>query len=232
MNRILLVFLIFTFTQSAQAADTFNFDSIEDIGSMSQYIENNFNLGDERARFRQVFIDEGKAELIRHPTKQNTEKYLYDIDLCSYYTWRWNISADFDDNGQLLQAYMNGLPVFADGPQIREINKKKEKATDSKILKVKTERPAAHKGENSLASLLFDLDGNLETTDDQELIGGGPSRPDPLNMGKMSIYQINSLWRSIFDHDKTKVLHKYDGDCSKVDVAMEKAKADHIRNTP
>jgi len=71
---------------------------------------------------------------------------------------------------------------------------------------------------------LFDVDGNSKTLGDQELIGSGPSRPDPLNMGNMIKYS-GDPWRSIFDSDEADHIAPYEGDCLAVDQAIKQMKS-------
>jgi hypothetical protein len=83
-------------------------------------------------------------------------------------------------------------------------------------------RPEAYKGESSLGFLLFDRDSDPKTTDDQALIGAGPSRADPTNMGKLITYRDVDPWRSIFDFDAADRIVSYHGDCNEVDRLMKK----------
>jgi hypothetical protein len=224
-RMVFRVFLVIFFCFLApEAKAEFEFKNIADIHAMKEYIHSNFPLGTSRDQLRRVFVSEGGATQIAHPQNPNIEKYIYDINLCSWYLWRWNISADYDADGKLLQAYMNGEPVFAEGPQVQKVQAQDGKKQS--ILKVKTARPLAHKGESSLAFLVFDGDSDFKTIDDQNTMGGGPSRPDPLNMGKMHMYQAGSLWRTIFDQDETTSAADYNGDCATVDAVLEKAKAE------
>lgn len=206
-------------------AQSFEFEKISDLSAMTSYIQSNLPLGTSRENMQKTFVQEGGATLIAHPQNSLLEKYIYDINLCSWYVWRWNISALYDQSGKLQQAYMNGEHVFAAGPQIKSFAKKENKDGKMSITKVMTPRPAASKGESQLASIVYDEDGDLKTLEDQELMGAGPSRVDPLNMGKMHVYKINSIWGSIFDHDKAKSIASYQGNCEAVDKAMEQAKA-------
>ena len=100
---------------SAHGQSSFQFESVTTLDDMQRFMRSNFPLGADRASLRKSFIEQGKATLKTHPTQIGVEKYLYDINLCSYYVWRWNISADFDSSGKLLQAYVNGEPVHAAG---------------------------------------------------------------------------------------------------------------------
>jgi hypothetical protein len=154
----------------AQPPSAFHFEAIESLDDMHHLIESEFPAGSPRDALRRTFVDQGGATLRHHPTQPNVEKYLYDINLCSYYVWRWNISADFDAGGRLLQAYVNGEPVFATGPQKKDV--KDFKTGHQSIYKVTRSRPEASKGESQLAYMLFDADCNMSTIDDQLAIGG------------------------------------------------------------
>jgi len=85
-------------------------------------------------------------------------------------------------------------------------------------------RPEAYKGESLLGFMIFDGDNDLRTIHDQSAMGGGPSRSDPLNMGRLVIYEADP-WRSIFDSDTTDRLARYQGDCAAVDRHMQERKS-------
>jgi hypothetical protein len=155
----------------------------------------------------------GGATLLAHPSQAGVEKYIYDINLCNRYIWRWNISADFDAHGGLLQVYVNGEPVFAAGPQKKspDLFTHKPGAT---IFKAKRSRPEATEGERELVYLVLDGDGNPTTIDDELATGTGPSRVDPDNMGSVHSYMNVDPWRSIFDSDPAKEIVPYHSGCS------------------
>jgi hypothetical protein len=104
----------------AGSGEPFRFESIVDLGDMRQLIEQRFQPGSPRAVLRATFVTEGKGTLKIHPSQAGVEKYIYDINLCRYYIWRWNISADYDAGGHLIQAYVNGDPVFPGGRQKKD----------------------------------------------------------------------------------------------------------------
>ena len=99
----------------AQDATKFSFESIMSLDDMTSFLRERFQLGSQRQDLRHVFLDEGQATLKIRADDPSVEKYIYDIDLCQYYIWRWNISVDFDLNNKLRQAYVNGNLVFAGG---------------------------------------------------------------------------------------------------------------------
>jgi hypothetical protein len=93
------------------------------------------------------------------------------------------------------------------------------------IYKVKRAWPEASKGESELAYLLFDADSDLNTIDDQLAVGGGPTRPDPANMGTVHGYVNVDPWRSIFDKDAAAQVVSYTGSCTAADELYARRKA-------
>jgi hypothetical protein len=205
------------------AKPTFAFESVTSLNEMLSLVRSKLPLRSSRADVRRTFVDEGRATLKSQPDNSSTEKYLYDIDLCHYYIWRWNISADFDADNQVRQVYVNGEPVFADGNQKRKVSQNPD-GKKASIYKMQRPRPEAYKGEASLGFVLLDADSDLKTTDDQVLMGAGPSRPNPVNMGSMFAYAEVDPWRSIFDSDSADRIVPYQGDCNQVDKQMEAQK--------
>lgn len=208
-------------TTIAAAEPAFTFESVVTLDDMSSLVRTKFPLGTSRANVRRVFIEEGRATLKVKAGDSSIEKYIYDIDLCHYYIWRWNISADYDSSNQLRQAYINGNIVFPNGNPKKIISKVAEEGKKSSIYRVQRPRPEAYKGERSLGFLLFDRDSDPKTTDDQALIGAGPSRADPMNMGKLITYTDVEPWRSIFDFDNADRIVPYQGNCNEVDRLMK-----------
>jgi hypothetical protein len=139
------IFLIAANSAFAAAPKTFQFESIASIDDMRKAIEADFPPKSPQSSLRNQFIAEGSATLKIHPTQAGVEKYIYDINLCSYYVWRWNISADYDTSGHLLQAYVNGEPVFASGKQKKD-GQAFAKSGKASILQVTRPRPEATKG--------------------------------------------------------------------------------------
>lgn len=228
MNKSFVVsvalLLIFCGAQPASAELSFKFESVQTLDDMSSLIRAKFPLGTSRANLRRAFVEEGNATLKVRAGDPGVEKYLYDIDLCHYYVWRWNISADYDASDRLRQAYVNGNIVFANGNPKKVVSKVAEKGKKASIYRMQRPRPEAYKGESSLGFLLFDRDSNLRTSNDQALIGAGPSRADPINMGKLVTYTDVDPWRSIFDLDAADRIVPYRGDCNEVDKLMQAQK--------
>lgn len=216
--------LIFCGTTVTSAESTFTFESVVTLDDMSTLVRAKFPLGTSRANVRRMFVEDGHATLKVKAGDSSVEKYIYDIDLCHYYIWRWNISADYDASGQLRQAYINGNIVFPNGNPKKVISKVAEEGRQASIYQVQRPRPEAYKGESSLLFLLFDADSDLRTTDDQVLIGGGPSRADPMNMGTLIAYTDVDPWRSVYDFDAADRIVPYQGDCNEVDRLMKTQK--------
>ncbi|WP_426194871.1 hypothetical protein [Massilia sp. DWR3-1-1] len=202
---------------AAAAAPPFAFEAVTTLDEMASLIRARLPLGSASATVRRTFVEEGHASLKTRAGAPGIEKYLYDIDLCHYYVWRWNISADYDEQGRLLQAYVNGNIVFPNGAPKVIISKVAEAGKKAAIYRAQRPRPEAYKGEKSLGFLLFDRDGDLASTDDQALMGAGPSRADPANMGTMVVYSEVDPWRSIFDADPAGRIHPYAGRCDDAD---------------
>jgi hypothetical protein len=208
------------------ALSGFHFEDVTSLEDMQQYIRQQFSIGSPRDLLRTVFVSEGKATLKVNPLHAAVEKYLYDINLCNYYIWRWNISADYDDNGHLKQAYVNGEPVFASGPQKRTT--KDLPPGTPKLLRGTRLRPEAWKGETRLAFVAYDAGSPSQTPSeslvDRLAIGTGPTRSNPVDMGTVHGYAGVDLWRSIFDWDAADTIHAYSHSCTAADAKWSKRK--------
>lgn len=198
---------------ASTASTSFKFHSISSLEEMSAYIREHFPLGALQKDLKRAFVVEGGATLIKHPLNPDIEKYIYDINLCNIYIWRWNISADYDANGKLIQAYLNGNSVFPNGKPQQVVSKKAEHGKKASIYRVQRPRPEAYKGESSLGYILFDRDSDMKTINDQAVAGTGPSRAHPANMGKVVSYTDVDPWRSIFDNDNASHISSYRGNC-------------------
>jgi hypothetical protein len=166
-----------------------------------------------------VFVREGGATPVPHPEWRGVEKYIYDVDLCGYYAWRWNISADYDADGRLRQAYVNGYIVFPDG--LPQETFPPPRPGQGRSFTGYLQRLY---GDNEIIVpyRIYDYDGDTATEDDQRLISGpGPARMDPLEMGETVVYRDMDLWRSIFDVDETDGMAAYRGSCAEVRWTME-----------
>ena len=194
---------------SAAAFDTFRFESEVSLDDMQARIKRDMAAGMPRDEVRAVFVQQGGATLKVHATRPEVEKYVYDIDLCSYYVWRWNISADYGADGRLKQIFVNGLPQLghASPPKM---------AAKGPFLMLSRARPQAFKGESSLKAII-NKDGMI-------LTGVGPTRSDPLDMGRAFPY-AGEVWRSIFDGDEADRIVPYGGDCAAVDAKYDQLKA-------
>jgi hypothetical protein len=225
IQAIAAVFVSFSVCVNVgDAASGFQFEDVVSLEDMQSAVQTKFSIGSPREELRKVFVTEGKATLKPNPLHSNVEKYLYDINLCSYYVWRWNISADYDDQGKLQKAYVNGEPVFANGTQKR--TPKDLPAGTPEILKGIRLRPEATKGDSKLAFMAYDAGSPLQSASqsnaDRLATGAGPTRSDPVNMGTIHGYAGVDLWRSIFDWENADEIHPYQGSCSAADEKYSK----------
>jgi hypothetical protein len=226
MHLLVTIVLLLATSSPAASADPpkpFRYESYIDLDEMRHFLESQFPPGSARAGLRKSFVDDGKGTLVIHPTQAGVEKYIYDINLCRYYVWRWNISADYDGGGRLLQSYVNGEPVFPSGTQKKD-GGVLGKSGHASIFKVKRPRPEADLGEKELAFIVIDADSDLKTIDDQVLTGGGPTRASIATPGKLHMYSNVEPWRSIFDFDPAGAIAPYPGDCA-AEVAQARQNA-------
>jgi hypothetical protein len=212
--------LLHTGAYAAELNAPFRFESIKSLDDMAVFIRERFPLGSSRDELRAAFVAQGEATLRTHPEQAGVEKYVYDINLCDWYIWRWNISADYDAHAKLLQAYVNGRVVFPNGTPQKGIPK--HDAKNAGLFSAARWRPEAYKGESSIAYFFYDADGDPNTTHDQWVVGGGHSRADPMDMGNIVAYAGVELWRSIFDYGAASRIARYQGDCAAADVVMRK----------
>ena len=203
---------------SAERTAPFRYEGVVSLDDMKALIQRNDPVGTPRQVVRAAFVDQGGGTLKLHPTRTGVEKYLYDINLCRYYVWRWNISADYDAGGRLQQMYVNGEPALPDGPALPP-PPKPVPGGKGQILVVAKPRPEADKGESRLTAEVFVFAGG-----DQRLIGAGPSRADPANLGRLHVYSTEP-WRSIFDADAADRIVPYAGDCAAAEAAQARASA-------
>ncbi|MES2160784.1 MAG: hypothetical protein V4476_06475 [Pseudomonadota bacterium] len=224
LSRVAVLLALCGTTSFASAEPPFTFEAVTALDDMSSLIQARFPLGASRASLRRTFVEEGHATIKINAGDPGIEKYIYDIDLCHYYVWRWNISADYDADGLLRQAYVNGNIVYPNGSPKKVISKVAEVGKKASMYRMQRPRPEAYKGESSLGFILFDRDSDLKTTDDQALIGAGPSRADPVNMGTMVAYTDIDPWRSIFDIDSVDHIAPYPNSCANADALMEAQK--------
>ncbi|WP_432720095.1 hypothetical protein R0381_003440 [Jeongeupia wiesaeckerbachi] len=226
---IALAFVSFNVFAAEKSDSNFRFESVKTLDEMRNFVRDHFPLNTPRQGLRTVFVTQGQATLKTHPVEPGVEKYIYDINLCNYYIWRWNISTDYDQAGKLLQAYVNGMIIFPDGKPQRVVPKVAEKGKKSSIFKMQRPRPEAYKGESSLGYILFDRDSDLTTIADQAILGAGPSRADPMDMGRLITYPESDPWRSIFDSDAAERIVPYHGSCTEVENHMQRHKASQAK---
>lgn len=212
-RRIAALLLAGTSAPAAAEPATFRFESVVSLDDMRDLIRREVGKSGTKDEMRRIFITEGGATRIPHPASPGSEKYVYDINLCQLYVWRWNISADYAASGQLREVYVNGEPVLdpsATDPLMPPIPEDAKKSSAG-IYMMQRLRPEASKGENSLGYVLIDADGDQRTTGDQILAGAGPTRADPDNFGNLHGYKTIP-WRSIFDTDAAPVV-PFGGKC-------------------
>ncbi len=197
--------------RGALAAD-FRFEDIKTLDDMRVYIERNYPLGSSREDVRTAFVSQGHAKAFVRASDSKTEKYLYDINLCDQYIWRWNISADYDGSGHLLQVYINGRRVFMSGKPAPTLDY--EDGAHTAVIEAMRSRPEAVHGENRMPYTAFDRDGNPRTIDDQFVTGYGHAAADPKRLDESAMYKEVELWRSIFDRDEVDAIVPYDGVCN------------------
>lgn len=200
---------------ASAGAAPFRFEAQTSLDEMSALARRDFSTRSTRDEVRAVFVGEGGATLVEHPRRKGVEKYIYDINLCGYYVWRWNMSADYDGGGKLKQLYVNGAPQLG-GAALPGLPRK------GPFYRLERPRPQAFKGEAVLMAVVTDPDGDVSTQDDGMILTGvGPTRADPLDMGR-ALNMPGEVWRSIFDSDEAKVVMPYSGDCGAVDAEMAK----------
>lgn len=218
VKLIFLVTLAFSIFQPAFAEvleEDFSFNDVVSIEDMENLIIDQFPLGSARSDVVETFVEQGGAVAERHPTRGHVERYTYDIDLCGYYLWRWNISADYSDADKLTQVYVNGKRTHPDGTAPRSIP---ELPNDGKghIFRAIEERQLAVRGENEIHFIAVDVDKDLATIEDQWISVATPGRADPLNLGKVVAYNAVERWRSVVHGSPSKSAPKFAGDCKKI----------------
>ena len=214
MTRLLLLpaLLVVLALALPSSAAAFSFRSIETLEAMRAELKRSFPLGAPRSALDTTFREAG-ARHYAHPDLAGVDKWVYDINLCSLYVWRWNISANFDAGAALTQIFVNGEPVHGRGDKLRDAatvaagNGKKQAIYEGRL-----PRPEASKGESVLSFIMFDVDTGSRKASDEFITGAGPTRADPRNLGKLHAY-TTELWRSIFDGDRAKSVVDYAGDC-------------------
>lgn len=191
----------------------FKFEQFASLDDVRGYITAHLPLGSARENVRHIFVEEGGARVQSYPGNPTIEKYTYNINLCRTYVWRWNISANYNADGSLTQAFVNGEPVHAAGDPRRSSQAVQKPAGRGKIEKGWKHRPEADRGENALAYIRLNLEASSNDVGNKFIIGGGPTRADPANMGALHAYSDVEQWRSIFDDERGEPVHDYSGNC-------------------
>jgi hypothetical protein len=209
---VLLVLLLAASAGGGARAQEFSFADIVSLDDMHSFARRDVPLGTTRDAVRAIFVRQGGAERFAHPELPGVEKYVYDINLCRLYVWRWNISANFDAAGALTQIYVNGETVHSLGdPPIDTEERAREAEDRTSISLVTMPRPEADQGENVLSFILIDLDTESSRETDEFIMGAGPSRADPNNLGFLHAYSVEA-WRSIFAEETPRIVD-YRGVC-------------------
>ncbi len=204
--------MFFSGLSAAPLAAEFSFSAIVSLDEMHAFGRRHVKLGMSQDAVRQIFVGQGGAKRFSHPDQSGVEKYVYDINLCRLYVWRWNISANYDAGGLLTQLYVNGEPVHAGGDAAIDAVARAGNGGDNQaIYRGAMPRPEADRGESSLAFILFDTDTRSRSTSDEFIMGAGPSRADPRDLGSLHTYEVE-WWRSIFAKEGPRVVD-YAGDC-------------------
>lgn len=213
MQRLMpMLVLTALFALSPAVAAEFSFHAVTSLDAMQSLLKRTFVLGTNEAAIDKAFQAAG-AKRYKHPDLPGVEKWVYDINLCRVYVWRWNISANFDASGALTQIFVNGDPVHAGGDKPRDASAIAEgNGKPQEIYKGTLPRPEASLGESSLAFIMFDVDTTSDKESDRFVNGAGPTKANPGDLGKIHVYNTE-LWRSIFDGDRAKSVTKYSGSC-------------------
>lgn len=205
--------LLIGFGSVSALGQEFAFSSITTRDEMKSYLIERFPLGTPADELREELVSGGGASIFSHPEYERVEKYIYDINICRIYVWRWNISADFDDDYRLEKLFLNGEAVLGVTDDSNGVRPVAETGGGEKILRGQRPRPEADLGESSLGFIAYDRDATHQRVGDILVIGTGPSRVDPTNLGKMHAYGDVEMWRSIFDSDKASRIVPYSGKC-------------------
>ena len=192
-------------------AQDFAFAQVTSLSQMEKFLRDNFPLGSGRAKLRSVMEAAG-ARRYAHPEQQGVEKYVYDINLCDIYVWRWNISTSSAADGGLTQLFVNGDAIYSRGQQPPTVESTARNGATQQILEGHRPRPQASKGENNLAFLMFDVDSGTARVSDEFVTGAGPSNANPHDLGLMHAY-LAERWRTIFDDEPAGSVAQYSGSC-------------------
>ena len=214
-----------TVSAAAEPGVPFRYEAESSLDDMKEPIRRDDPVGATRDTVRAAFVAQGGGTLKLHPTKPGVEKYLYDINLCRYYVWRWNVSADYDGAGRLTQMYVNGEPALGGASPVAS-TPKSAPGGRGRLIVIAKPRPEADKGERRLVAEVFQF-----ANGEERLIGAGPTRADPANLGRLHAYVVEP-WRSIFDADAADRIVPYAGDCAAADAAQARAKVQALPLPP
>lgn len=212
MLRGFLIVSTFLLTSFSAVAAEIDFLAIKSLSEMKSALKREFPVGTPAGKVRSILVSEGGAKRFAHPEFPRVEKYLFDINLCRVYIWRWNVSADYDEKDHLVGLYLNGEVVVGDRAGTKGVRPISNPNAAQAIIAGKRARPQADRGERSLAYIALDRDTSSRQINDLVVVGTGPSRADPRNLGTAHTYSEVALWRSIFDGD-TSPIAAYPGKC-------------------
>jgi hypothetical protein len=190
---------------------------IQDSADMEVFLVSRFPVGSPQQTIEAALVKEMGATAFSHPHFPRIRKYVYDINLCQMYIYRWNISADYDAQGRLVQMYLNGRPVHQGAPDFKIADTYKNE--HAMIQHQRKERPEASMGEYVLHYVALDRDGDVNTLYDQRIMGAVATRANPYDMGKLRSYEVDG-WRSIFD-SSTVPINNFNGDCAAIHEKIE-----------
>ena len=91
---------------SARAAEPFDFQNYKDPLELAAYLRQTLPVGTSKESAERTLVTEGQATAYPMPFDPQTIVYLYDVNLCDKYVWRWNVNAKYDATGILEDLYL------------------------------------------------------------------------------------------------------------------------------
>ena len=86
IRRISLALIVAgLFCSPALAITPFRFENEVSLSAMQALVRQDVPVGSPRQQLQTLFVGQGGATLKTNPTQVGVEKYVYDINLCSYY---------------------------------------------------------------------------------------------------------------------------------------------------
>lgn len=87
----------------------FSFENVYTIPQLVKLLREGMPKGTSRVAMKRLLIVQGDATPSVNPLNPSTERYIYRDDIKC-----WNVSADYDANGNVRELYVNGMPAYAD----------------------------------------------------------------------------------------------------------------------